>query len=99
MLLQTGTALGAHVHYGHVRAALETNFLVPSGMFFVELLVALVLTGLLVIWPLVETIVRQQWGYTLGIVVFGPIGGLVWFVLGRRQSALRRFGEGSPSTP
>jgi dipeptide/tripeptide permease len=65
---------------------LTSNFLMPSGT-FVVLLVALVAFVLLVIWPLVETVVRQQWGYTFGVVVLGPVGGLLWFLVGRRESA------------
>ena len=59
----------------------------PTGTFLVYLLVMFVLFVLLVIWPLVETVVRQQWGYTLGVVLFGPIGGLLCFFVGRRETA------------
>ena len=70
-----------------VHTSFETNYLVPNGTFIVELLVALALFMLLVIWPLVETVVRQQWGYTLGVVLLGPIGGLLWCFTGRRETA------------
>jgi len=70
-----------------MRPPLESNFLVPNGMFVVLLLVSFVIFGVLVVWPLVETVVRQQWGYTLGVVLLGPIGGLLWFVVGRRETA------------
>jgi uncharacterized membrane protein len=70
-----------------VHAALESNFLMPNGGFVVLFPVSLVVFGLLVLWPLAETVVRQQWGYTLGVVLLGPIGGLLWFFVGRRESA------------
>ena len=76
-------------------APLESNFLVPNASFLVVLPVMLVLFGLLVIWPLVETVVRQQWGYTLGVVLLGPIGGLLWFVVGRRGTAPQRERRGA----
>ena len=80
-------------HTDVMPAPFESNFLVPDGMFVVGLalvsVVSLVVFGLLVILPLVETVVRQQWGYTLGVVVFGPIGGLVWLLVGRRETAPR----------
>lgn len=69
---------------------LESNFLMPTGTFVVLFLVSLVVFGLLVIWPLVETVVRQQWGYTLGVVLLGPIGGLLWLFVGRRETARQR---------
>lgn len=50
-------------------------------------LVCAALFGALVVWPLVETVVRQQWGYALAVVVLGTIGGLVWFLGGRRRTA------------
>jgi hypothetical protein len=68
-------------------APLESNFLMPTGTFLVLFLVSLVLFGVLVIWPLVGTVVRQQWGYTLGVLFLGPIGGLLWFFVGRRETA------------
>ena len=70
---------------GGVLQPLESNFLVPGGT--LVFLAMLVVGALLVIWPLVETIVRQQWGYTLGVVLLGPIGGLVWLLVGRRETA------------
>jgi uncharacterized membrane protein YqjE len=70
-----------------MRAPLESNFLMPTGTFLVLSLVSLVALGLLVIWPLTETVVRQQWGYTLGVILLGPIGGLIWFLVGRRETA------------
>ncbi|MGZ4487459.1 hypothetical protein [Oryzihumus sp.] len=63
---------------------LASNLLVPNASFGLLLLPVLVVLGLLVVWPLVETVVRRQWGYTLGVVLLGPIGGLVWFTVGRR---------------
>ena len=75
-----------------VLTPLESDFLVPNATFLVLAITALVvlaLSALLVVWPLVETIVRRQWGYTLGVVLLGPIGGLVWFLVGRRESAGR----------
>ncbi|MGZ4445981.1 MAG: hypothetical protein ACXVEC_04810 [Nocardioides sp.] len=65
---------------------LASNLLVPNASFGLLLLPVLVVLGLLVVWPLVETVVRRQWGYTLGVVLLGPIGGLVWFAVGRRGS-------------
>jgi hypothetical protein len=40
----------------------------------------------LVLWPLVESVTRQQWGWVLGVVVLGPIGGVLWFIVGRRDT-------------
>lgn len=65
---------------------LETNYLWPTGTVIWVLVIPAVFV-LLVIWPLVETVVRQQWGYTLGVVLLGPIGGLLWFFAGRRETA------------
>jgi hypothetical protein len=59
----------------------------PNGTFVVLVLVMLPVFALLVVWPLVETVVRQQWGYTLGVVLLGPIGGLAWLLVGRRETA------------
>jgi hypothetical protein len=73
-----------------MRSALESNFLVPDGSFVLLVLASLAVLALLVVWPLVETVLRQQWGYTLGVVVFGPIGGLVWFLVGRLETSRRR---------
>jgi Flp pilus assembly protein TadB len=39
---------------------LESNFLMPTGTFVVLVVASLVVFGLLVIWPLIETVVRQQ---------------------------------------
>jgi hypothetical protein len=66
---------------------LASHFLMPNATILVLWLVALVGFGLLVVWPLVETLVRQQWGYTLGVILLGPLGGLLWFTVGRRASA------------
>lgn len=65
---------------------LESNYLLPTGT-FVVLLVSLVVFGVSVIWPLVESAVRQQWAYTLGVVLLGPIGGLLWFLIGRPKTS------------
>jgi hypothetical protein len=65
---------------------LESNFLMPSGTFLVWMLVLLAVFAVLVVWPLVETVVRRQWGYTLGVVLLGPIGGLIWFTVGRHAT-------------
>jgi hypothetical protein len=70
-----------------MHAPLQSNFLMPTGTFVVLFLVSLVVFGLLVVWPLVETVVRRQWGYTLRVVLFGPIGGLLWFFVGRRETS------------
>jgi hypothetical protein len=50
-------------------APLASNFVMPTGMFVLVLLVMLAVVALLVIWPLVESLVRQQWGYALGVVL------------------------------
>jgi hypothetical protein len=68
-------------------APLETQFLMSNASFLVLLLVAFAVGGLLVVWPLVETVVRQQWGYTLGVLLLGPSGGLLWFFVGRAGSS------------
>jgi hypothetical protein len=80
-------------------APLASNFLVPNGTILILVLALLMLLVfvLLVVWPLVETVVRQQRGYTLGVLVLGPIGGLLWFVVGRREtSQTRAVGQSSP---
>lgn len=64
---------------------LASNFLAPNATIVVGALVMLIVFALLVVWPFVETVVHRQWGYTLGVVVLGPIGGLVWFGAGRRE--------------
>lgn len=74
---------------------LASNFLMPNATFLVYPLVMLVMlvmlavVALLVIWPLTETVVRRQGGYPLGVVLLGPIGGLIWFFVGRREGASR----------
>jgi hypothetical protein len=73
-------------HTERVPAPLASNFLMPNETFFVLLLVSFAVFGLLVVWPFVETVVRQQWGYMLGVVLLGPIGGLLWFLVGRRET-------------
>ena len=72
--------------------ALESSYLIPTGT-FVVLLVCAAVFGLLMMWPLVETVARQQWGYTLAVLVLGPIGGLIWFLGGRRATARPRPGR------
>ncbi len=79
-------------------APLDSNFLVPNGTFLVLLFVAFV-GGLLVIWPLVESVLRQQWGYTLGIILLGPIGGLLWLFVGRPASVRRSLGSPRTTVP
>jgi len=64
----------------------ESNFLAPDATFFVGLLALVLLFSVIVVWPLVETVVRRQWGWTLGVLLLGPIGGLLWFTTGRRQT-------------
>lgn len=78
-------------------ATLETDFLIPAGSYIVLLVLCLPVFGLLVVWPLVETVVRRQWGYTLGVLLLGPIGGLVWFLGGRRATAPRAQDRAEPS--
>jgi hypothetical protein len=72
-----------------VLAPLASNFLMPNAAFLLWAFLAALVFAVLVLWPLVETIVRRQWGYTLGVVVFGPIGGLLRLVSGRRATAVR----------
>ena len=79
-------------------APFESNFLMPTGTFLVLLLVSFAVVMLLVVWPLVETVVRQQWGYALGVLLLGPIGGLLWFFVGRRQTARQRQVTDHPSS-
>ena len=71
---------------------METNFLVPSGVFVVFLLVALVLSALWV-WSLVDALVIPdlQWTaagqskllWVLLIVFLGLLGSLLYVVLAR----------------
>jgi hypothetical protein len=68
-----------------VQIPFETNYLVPNAIFLVELLTFVAAMALLVIVPLVETVVHRQWGWTLGVLLLGPIRGLLWFVVGRRD--------------
>jgi hypothetical protein len=72
-------------------APLASNFLMPNAAFLVWAVLAALVFAVLVLWPLVDTIVRRQWGYTLGVVVLGPIGGLLWLVTGRRATAVSLF--------
>jgi hypothetical protein len=74
--------MGDDERMGH--PAYATDFLVPDALFLVALVIALAVFAGLVLWPLVESVVRQQWGWVLGVVVLGPIGGLLWFAVGRR---------------
>lgn len=94
-LRRSGLALPEGSSSVHTQSvlALESNFLVPNGTFIVELVffvLFVAIFGLLVLWPLVETIVWQQWGYMLGVVLLGPIGGSIWFFVGRHQRSRRR---------
>ena len=66
---------------------LESSFLVSTGT--IVLVVSFVVFGVLVIWALVETVVRRQWLYTLGVLLLGPIGGLLRFFIGRPETARR----------
>jgi hypothetical protein len=68
-----------------VQALVETNYLVPDGTFLLSLAV-LGFAALLVVWPLVESLALRQRGYALGILLLGPIGGLVWLTVGRHQT-------------
>jgi hypothetical protein len=63
----------------------ETDHLVPNGMFLAELLVFAVLFALLVVWPFFGAALRRQWGWVLAVVVLGPVAGILWFAIGRRQ--------------
>lgn len=74
---------------GDMPTPLESNFLMPTGTFLLYFALAFVVFVMLVVWPFVETVVRQQWGYLLGVILLGPIGGLVWFVVGRGETARR----------
>jgi hypothetical protein len=65
---------------------LESNYLAPNATFTVSVLVCAGVFAVLVVWPLVETVLRKQWGYLLGVLVLGPIGGLVWLLGGRRAT-------------
>lgn len=80
-------------HTAAVQIALETDYLVPNAPFIVEVLVVFVAVAVLVIWPLVDSLVRRQWGWALGVLFLGPIGGLMWLVVGRRE--VRRIGTAS----
>jgi hypothetical protein len=77
------------MHTAAMPAPLASNFLVPNGTLLLLVVLMLPVFVLLVVWPLVETIVRQQWGHTLGVLLLGPIGGLLWFTAGRRGSTSR----------
>ncbi|WP_151081947.1 hypothetical protein [Nocardioides cynanchi] len=69
---------------------LTSDFLVPNGTLLVLavlLIPALAVIALLVVWPLVETIARRRWGYLVGVLLLGPIGGLLWFAIGRPASS------------
>jgi hypothetical protein len=64
----------------------ETDFLVPNTTFVVELMVALTIFAVLVIWPLVDTVARRQWGWTLFVVILGPLAGFCWWTFGKRST-------------
>ena len=69
-----------------MQISLETNYLFPNATFWALVVVMLGVVVLLVVWPLVESVASRQWGYVLGILVFGPLGGLVWLTTARRQT-------------
>jgi hypothetical protein len=54
-------------------------------LYAAETLLVLGVLGVLVIWPLVRTAVDERWGWVAVVVLTGPVGGLLWFALGRRR--------------
>lgn len=69
-----------------MRILLETNYLEPNATFWVLLAVMLAAWAVLVAWPLFESLASRQWGYALGVLILGPLGGLVWLMKGRRET-------------
>jgi hypothetical protein len=62
------------------------NLLIPDGSFVGFLIGYVLILGLLVLWPLVESVSRRRWGWFVAILFLGPLAGIAWFVWGRRQS-------------
>ena len=60
----------------------ESNFLVPDGSFFVELVLFSIGFFLLVMVPLVGAATRRQWVWLVMILLLGPFAGVPWFFLG-----------------
>ena len=71
-------------------SVLESNFLVPNATFFAELAFLALMFVTLVVWPAVGAGMREQWGWLVMIVIFGPIAGVLWFIFGRRVSSSSR---------
>jgi hypothetical protein len=88
-----------HPILGDMPTPLESNSLMPTGTLLVLLAMSAVVVAPLVVWALIETIMRRQWGYLLGVVFLGPIGGLVWLVVGRRETARRSRGQDVSEKP
>jgi hypothetical protein len=63
----------------------SSNFLAPT-MTWPSVLAAVLVLGLLTLWPLVEAASRRRWGWFWATVVLGPLAGAAWFVVGRRRS-------------
>ena len=63
-----------------------TDYLVPNGSFVIAFLFFAALFVLLVAWPLFSAVRRQQWGWVLGVVLLGPIGGVLWLTVGRKDA-------------
>jgi hypothetical protein len=45
-----------------------------------------VLFVIFVVVPAVNAMVRRQWGWVVGVVLFAPMGGLLWFLFSRRST-------------
>jgi hypothetical protein len=67
---------------------METNYLVPDGMFLFWLAVYAVL---LVIGPAIDAGIQRRRGWVVAIVLLSPIAGLLWYAFrwsgSKRQTA------------
>jgi hypothetical protein len=62
-----------------------STFLTPS-ITWPSVLAAVLLFGLLTLWPLVEAATRGRWGWFWLTLFLGPIAGVGWLAVGRRGS-------------
>lgn len=66
----------------------ETDYLVPTGGFLASFLVFVALCVLLVVWPFYSALRHQQWGWVLAVVLLAPLGGFLWFAVGRKDTPI-----------
>lgn len=62
------------------------HFLIPDGPSLAVLIITATVFGLLVLGPLVEAAQRHRWGWFFAILLVGPVVGMGWLLMGRRQA-------------